>query len=60
LRATARGGTVSGYAAGVSGSTVTNIIGNGHTVTCRASLAANSWLGGLTRALVNGGQLTPV
>ena len=43
----------------VSGASVTNIVGNGHTVTYDATLAANSSLGGRTYSLANGGQLTP-
>jgi hypothetical protein len=45
--------------AGISGTTITNIIGNGHAVTYDASLAGNSALGGGTFTLVNGGTLTP-
>lgn len=44
--------------AGFSGTTVSNIIGNGHTVTYDASLATNSALGGKTYTLANGGNLT--
>jgi len=44
---------------GISGTTITNIHGNGHTVTYDASLAANSALGGKTYTLAGGGQLTP-
>ena len=43
--------------AGISGSKVTNIVGNGHNVYYDS--AANSGLGGKTYALVNGGQLIP-
>jgi len=46
-------------AAGISGSNITNIIGNGHNVYYDASLAANSALGGKTYNLANGGQLLP-
>lgn len=42
---------------GISGSTITNIIGNGHTVYYKAS--ANSALGGKTYTLMNGGTLAP-
>lgn len=42
---------------GVSGDSVTNIIGNGHTVTYDASACPD--LGGKTYALVEGGALTP-
>lgn len=44
---------------GISGSSITNIKGNGHTVTYDASLSANSYLGGKTYSLVNGGSLAP-
>jgi hypothetical protein len=46
-------------AAGISGSSITNVVGNGHTVTYDADLSANSALGGKTYSLVNGGQLVP-
>jgi hypothetical protein len=42
---------------GLSGSTIGNIVGNGHTVYYRAS--ANAWLGGRTYPLPEGGTLTP-
>jgi hypothetical protein len=45
---------------GISGSSLTNITGDGHTVYYDASLAANSALGGKTYSLVNGGELTPL
>lgn len=45
--------------AGVSGTTITNIIGNGNTVTYDAALAANSWLAGATYTLAGGGTLSP-
>jgi hypothetical protein len=44
---------------GLSGSTVTNIIGNGYNVYYDASASANSALGGGTYSLVNGGYLLP-
>jgi len=44
---------------GISGSSITNIVGNGHNVYYDASLGANSELGGATYALVNGGELLP-
>ncbi|MGE5411154.1 MAG: T9SS type A sorting domain-containing protein [Clostridiales bacterium] len=44
---------------GISGSSVTNITGNGFNVYYDASLAANSALGGKTYSLVNGGSLMP-
>ena len=46
-------------AGGISGTTVTNINGNGHTVTYDKSLDADSGLGGKTYTLANGGTLTP-
>jgi hypothetical protein len=46
--------------AGISGSAITNIIGNGHTVYYDATNTANSALGAKTYSLVNGGQLTPM
>ena len=44
---------------GISGTSITNIYGNGHTVTYDKSLAANSALGGKTYTLNGGGTLTP-
>ena len=44
---------------GISGDVISNIIGNGHTVTYDASLAANRLLGGKTYSLANGGRLMP-
>lgn len=44
---------------GISGLSITNIIGNGYDVYYDASLAANKLLGGLTYSLVNGGKLIP-
>lgn len=44
---------------GVSGLTITNIVGNGHDVHYDAALSENTYLGGKTYALVNGGTLTP-
>ncbi|MFA6363401.1 PKD domain-containing protein [Methanoregula sp.] len=44
---------------GISGTTITNIYGNSHTVTYDSSLDANSALGGKTYTLANGGTLTP-
>ncbi len=43
----------------ISGQTVTNIVGNGHTVHYDANLLTNMYLDGQTYALVNGGILTP-
>jgi hypothetical protein len=45
--------------AGVSGTSINNIEGNGFTVTYDQSLSANSYLGGKTYTLVNGGTLAP-
>lgn len=44
---------------GISGTAVVNIVGNGHTVTYDAGLAANSVLGGRAYSLANGGSLVP-
>jgi hypothetical protein len=44
---------------GISGTSITNIYGNGHTVTYDSSLAANSALGGKTYMLNGGGTLDP-
>ena len=44
---------------GISGSTITNIAGNGFTVLYDANLTASSALGGKTYSLVNGGTLKP-
>ena len=44
---------------GISGLSVTNILGNGYSIHYDSSLAANQYLGGLTYSLVNGGVLTP-
>ena len=49
--------TVLNDAAGISGSKVTNIVGNGHTVYYDSS--ANPTLGGKTYSLVGGGTLQP-
>jgi hypothetical protein len=46
-------------AAGISGDSISNISGNGYIIFYDAKLAANSYLGGKTYALRNGGQLTP-
>ncbi len=45
--------------AGGSGTSITNIYGNGCTVYYKSSLSGNSWLGGKTYSLANGGTLTP-
>jgi uncharacterized protein (TIGR03437 family) len=45
--------------AGISGTSIANIRGNGYTVTYDSSLPANSYLGGKTYSLVNGGTLLP-
>ena len=44
---------------GISGTSITNIHGNGHTVTYDKSLTANSALGGKIYTLNGGGTLTP-
>lgn len=44
---------------GISGSTITNIIGNGYTVTYDQNLTQKSSLDGKTCTLTNGGTLTP-
>jgi len=44
---------------GISGTTITNIHGNGYTVTYNASLAGNRVLGGNTYTLADGGILKP-
>jgi len=46
-------------ASGISGTTITNIFGNGHTVTYDPSLAESSALGGATYSLSGGGTLAP-
>jgi hypothetical protein len=45
---------------GISGSSITNIYGNGYNVYYNKLLSANSYLGGLTYSLVNGGNLLPI
>jgi hypothetical protein len=47
-------------AGGISGGTVTGIIGNGHTVCYDSAQAANSWLGGKAYSLAGGGTLQPM
>lgn len=44
---------------GISGSSITNIYGNGHTVTYDSNLAGNSALGGKAYTLTGGGTLVP-
>jgi hypothetical protein len=44
---------------GISGTTIANIIGNGHDVHYDSALAVNSYLGGRIYPLINGGVLTP-
>jgi hypothetical protein len=44
---------------GITGTSITNIIGHGYTVTYNASLVANSKLANKTYALAGGGQLRP-
>ena len=43
----------------LSGDTITNIHGDGHTVRYKGALAANQWLGGKTWKLAEGGTLSP-
>jgi len=45
--------------AAISGNQILNVVGNGHTVTYDASLAANKALGGKTYQLTGGGTLAP-
>ena len=47
-------------AEGISGTSVTNITGNGYNVYYDAELSGNNYLGGANYALVNGGYLLPV
>jgi len=47
-----------GNSTGISGTTCTNITGNGYNLYYKTAL--NSYLGGKTYTLVNGGYLTPV
>lgn len=44
---------------GISGTSITNIIGNGHTVLYDKDLEGNKALGGKTYTLASGGKLTP-
>lgn len=44
----------------ISGTSVTNIVGNGHNVYYNKSASANSYLGGKTYTLAGGGELIPV
>jgi hypothetical protein len=44
---------------GISGTSITNITGNGYNVYYNSNLSANSYLGGKTYSLVNGGKLMP-
>jgi hypothetical protein len=46
-------------ASGISGTSITNIYGNGHTVTYDSGLSANSAFGGKTYTLNGGGTLKP-
>ncbi|HUA63009.1 MAG TPA: hypothetical protein VML19_29910 [Verrucomicrobiae bacterium] len=45
--------------AGISGTSITNISGNGYIVYYNGSLSGNSYLGGKTYTLANGGYLAP-
>lgn len=44
---------------GVSGTSITNVTGNGYSIHYDSSLTANQYLGGKVYSLVNGGFLTP-
>lgn len=44
---------------GISGTKITNIIGNGHTVFYDKELSDNKTLGGKTYTLASGGKLSP-
>jgi hypothetical protein len=44
---------------GLSGDTIANIHGDGHTVRYKPNSAANQWLGGKTWKLADGGTLSP-
>ena len=44
---------------GISGDSITNIFGNGFTVTYDPNLTENAYLGGTDYSLTNGGVLTP-
>ena len=44
---------------GISGTSITNIIGNGFTITYDPNLSDNSYLGNKVYSLTNGGVLTP-
>jgi hypothetical protein len=46
-------------AAGIIGTSITNIVGNGNLVYYNPAVSANSALGGKTFSLVNGGKLLP-
>lgn len=46
-------------AAEISGDTIANIHGNGHSVRYQSNLAPNDWLGGKTWNLAGGGTLAP-
>jgi hypothetical protein len=46
-------------AGGISGTSITNITGNGFNVHYDSALTANHYLGGRVYSLVNGGYLTP-
>jgi hypothetical protein len=43
----------------ISGSSITNVTGNGHTVTYNSALPAATGLGGRTYSLAGGGTLRP-
>jgi hypothetical protein len=46
-------------AADISGDTIANIHGNGHSLRYKSNLPANAWLGGRTWNLAGGGTLAP-
>ena len=52
--------TILADADGISGTSISNIIGNGHNVYYDASNTANSALNGQTYSLANGGTLAPI
>jgi hypothetical protein len=45
--------------AGLSGTAIANIVGNGHTVTYNPKDSHNDWLKGKSYALAGGGKLVP-
>ena len=51
--------TVANVSSGITGTSITNIVGNGHTVFYTLALPGNAALGGKTYSLVGGGSLVP-